>query len=178
MSKPKKPAENPLLSARREAALEEYEKGMRLLQQKDFQKAAQRFEAVLGEFPQEMALCDRARAYLRVCKGEKSRKTGARETRNPAEAYEVGVFLLNDGDYRGAVKHFERAGEHSPQDPSVQVGLASARLGAGDVEGCLAALRRAFELDPKQRHLVRNLTDFETIAEHPDFADLLAGVPA
>lgn len=178
MSKAKKPVGTPLLSERREAALEEYDKGVRLLQQKDFQKAIPRFEAILSEYPQEMALCDRARTYLRVCRKENDERQPLRQTRNPADAYEVGVFLLNDGDCREAVRHLERAVEHAPKDASIQVVLAIARLGAGDVEGTLAALRAAFELDPKQRHYVRNVSDFEMIEEHPDFVTLVDGEDA
>ena len=175
MNKAKKPAGIPLLSERREAALEEYEKGVRLLQQKDYQKAIPRFESVLTEFPQEMALCDRARTYLRICRKENNERQPMRQTRNAGEAYEVGVFLLNDGDYKEAARHLERAVEHAPGDASIQISLAIARLGAGDVDGCLQALRQAFETDPKQRHYVRNISDFETIEEHPDFEDLVLG---
>lgn len=175
MSKAKKPVDNPLLSERREAAIEEYEKGIRLMQQKDYQKAVLRFEAILSEYGQEVALCDRARTYLRVCRKENAARKPQRETRSPAEAYEVGIFLLNDGDARGAARHLERAAEHAPSDASVQVALGLARLGTGDVDGCLAALARAFEIDPKQRHYVRNVGDFATIAEHPDFVSLVSG---
>jgi outer membrane protein assembly factor BamD (BamD/ComL family) len=175
MNKAKKPAGTPLLSERREAALEEYEKGFRLMQQKDYAKAIPRFEAVLSEYPQEMALCDRARTYLRVCRRDTSERQPLRQTRNAEQTYEVGVFLLNDGDYKEAARHLERAGEHASGDASVQIALATARLGAGDVDGCLAALRRAFELDPKQRHYVRNVADFEMLDEHPDFVALLVG---
>lgn len=175
MNKSKKPAENPLLSERREAAMEEYDKGVRLMQQKDYQKAAPRFEAVISEFPQELALCDRARTYLRICKKDQSERQPLRQTRNAEQAYEVGVFLLNDGDFKEAARHFERAAEHAPQDSDVQISLANARLGAGDVDGCLAALRKAFELDPRKRNYVRNVSDFEMLDEHPDFVALLVG---
>lgn len=174
MSKAKKPAVNPLLSQQREAALEEYEKGIRLMQQKDYQKAIPRFEVVLTEYPQEMALGDRARTYLRVCRKENAVRKPQRETRNPAEAYEVGIFLLNDGDSKGAIRHLERATEHAPADATIQVALGLARLTGGDVDGCLGALTKAFQIDPKLRHYVRNIGDFETIAEHPDFQALVS----
>jgi tetratricopeptide (TPR) repeat protein len=175
MSKAKKPAGTPLLSERREAALEEYEKGMRLMQQKDYQKAIPRFEAVCNDFPQEMALCDRARTYLRICRKDGADRQPLRQTRNADQAYEVGVFLLNDGDFKEAVRHLERAAESSAQDADVHVALANAKLGAGDVEGCLNALRRAFEIDPRKRNYVRNVSDFEMIEEHPDFVALIVG---
>lgn len=175
MNKAKKSADNPLLSERREAALEEYEKGVRLMQQKDYTKAIPRFESVVNDYPQEMALGDRARVHLRICKRENNERQPMRQTRNAEQTYEVGVFLLNDGDYKEAARHLERAGEHAPQDADVQIALATARLGAGDVEGCLGALRKAFELDPRKRHYVRAVNDFEMLDEHPDFVALLIG---
>ncbi len=175
MNKAKKSDAATLASEQRGAALEEYEKGMRLFQQKDLQKASARFQALLDQYPQQLGLCDRARAYLRICTQAGDARKPVRQTRNAAESFEVGVFLLNDGDFKEAVRHLERAAEHSPDDASVHVALASARIGAGDTDGCLAALRRAFEIDPSRRHYVSNVSDFDAIEDHPDFLDLVMG---
>ena len=60
---PKKKKASPLLSERHEAALEEYEKGIRLLQQKDYSKAVPRFRTVIEEYPNEAALGGGIYAY-------------------------------------------------------------------------------------------------------------------
>ena len=136
MNKPKKidPAAA-LASEQRGAAVEEYEKGVRLFQQKDYQKAQARFESLLEQHPQHLGLCDRARTYIRVCSKAGDARKPMRQTRVPGESFEVGVFLLNDGDFKEAARHLERAAEHAPDDASVHVALASARIGAGDTEG-------------------------------------------
>jgi Tfp pilus assembly protein PilF len=174
MTKPRKKLENPLRSAQHEAALEEYEKGMRLLQQKDYQKAIPRFEAILRDHAEESSLCDRARAYLRIARGDVAARMPLRATRNPAECYEVGLYLLNDGDTKEALRHLQRAAEHAPEDGGVMLTLAAAHLHCGDVEACLQALERAIALSPRHAAVANNLSDFEPLHGDERF-DTLVG---
>ena len=161
-------------SEQHDAALDDYEKGLRLLQQKDYQKAIPRFEAILAQTSGEGALCDRARVYLRIASGESAAKRPLRQTRTPAESYEVGVFLLNEGEPKEALRHLERAAEHAPDNAGVQVALASARLQSGDVDGSLVAVARAIELDGSSRYKVRNMTDFDDLEDSPEFGAMVA----
>src|SRR5688572_6374978 len=133
----KKSTGAPLRSEQRDAALEEYEKGIRLLQQKDYQKAIPRFEKVLEDFPAEAALCDRARVYLRIARRQNAEREPLRVSKAPEDQYPVGVFLLNQGDFKEAVRHLERAAEQSPKDAELLIPLAAARLGNGDRDGCM-----------------------------------------
>jgi outer membrane protein assembly factor BamD (BamD/ComL family) len=165
----KKKKASPLLSERHEAALEEYEKGIRLLQQKDYSKAALRFRAVLEEYPAEAALGDRARTYLRVADGEASRRRPLTESKDPAEAYEIGVFLLNDGDFKGALRHLERAAEHRGGDEGVLIALASAQLQSGDRAAAVATLDKLIEKEPEARYRVRLMSDFEALSDDDGF---------
>jgi Tfp pilus assembly protein PilF len=165
----------PLRSEQHVAALEEYEKGIRLFQQKDHAKAALRFEAVLQQFPQEAALGDRARTYLRICRPVGSQRQPLTQTRTPEQAFEVGVYLLNHGDYKEAARQFERAIEHDPKDPHIHVSLASARYGADDREGCMAALRQAIELDGRARVWIQAISDFDDLEDDDAFLEMLHG---
>ena len=175
MTKPKKTeATRPMRSEYQQAAIEEYEKGLRLLHQKDFQKAIPRFQAVIDNWPDETGIGERARQFLSIARGEHSAKKPARETRDPADCYAVGVYLLNDGEVKEAMRHLQRAVEHSPQDASVHVALAIAQLECGDKDGCLRSVAKAVELDPAQRVKLRNLTDFEDLEDEPEFAALTA----
>lgn len=161
------------LSAQKSAGMEEYEKGLRLLQNKDYAKAIPRFEAILADSTVEPALCDRARVYLRIAREEVKARLPVRTTRNPAESYEVGVFLLNDGDFKEAARHLERAAEHAPADDSVLVALAAALLHSGDAPAALKALQRAVELNPGNRVRMRNMSDFALLESHPEYQALL-----
>jgi len=169
----KKATDKSLLSAQYEAALSEYEKGIRLMQQKDYQKAIPRFESVIKEHASELSLGDRARAYLRICAGAGKEKAPLRTTRDPAQSFEVGAFLLNEGEHKEALRHLERAAEHEPKDAGVRVSLASARMGVGDVPGAKEALRKAVELNPSVKHLIRSLADFDDLDDDPEFNEIV-----
>lgn len=160
---------SPLLSERHDAALEEYEKGIRLLQQKDYSKAALRFETVLSEYPSEAALGDRARTYLRIATGENIKRLPETESKEPAKAYEIGVYLLNDGQFKDALKHLERAAEHDGSNEGVLIALASAQLQSGDRAAALATLERTVAAQPDARYRVRVMSDFASLARDEDF---------
>jgi len=166
---PKKKKPSPLLSEQHEAALEEYEKGIRLLQQKDYSKAALRFRAVLEEFPQEAALGDRARTYLRIAEGEARSREPLTQSKDPEQAYEVGLYLLNDGQFKEAVRHLERASEHRGDDEGVLIALASAQLQSGDRAAAMATLDRLLDRQPDARFRVRLMSDFEALGEDDAF---------
>ena len=51
------------------------------------------------------------------------------------------------------------------KDAGVRVSLASARMGVGDVPGAKEALRKAVELNPSVKHLIRSLADFDDLDE-------------
>ena len=167
MSKKKKAST--LLSERHEAALEEYEKGIRLLQQKDYSKAILRFECVLKDYPAEAALGDRARTYLRIANGENVKRKPDTGSKEPAKAYEIGVFLLNDGQFKDALKHLERAAEHDGSNEGVLIALASAQLQNGDRSAALSTLERAVETQPDTLYRVRVMSDFSSLAQDEDF---------
>jgi outer membrane protein assembly factor BamD (BamD/ComL family) len=166
---PKKKKASTLLSERHDAALEEYEKGIRLLQQKDYSKAALRFECVLQDYPNEAALGDRARTYLRIAKGEVSQRLPETQSKEPEKAYEIGVFLLNDGRFKDALKHLERAAEHDGSNEGVLIALASAQLQNGDRAAAIATLERAVEEQPEARYRVRVMSDFGSLTQDEEF---------
>ena len=167
MSKKKKAST--LLSERHEAALEEYEKGIRLLQQKDYTKAALRFECVINDYSGEAALGDRARTYLRIAKGDNGLRKPETLSKEPEKAYEIGVYLLNDGQFKDALRHLERAAEHDGKNEGVLIALASAQLQNGDRATALASLGKAVEADPDARYRVRAMSDFASLAQDEDF---------
>lgn len=174
MAKAKNEENQTLRSELREAALQEYEMGVRLLQKRDYEKAIPRFEAVLAEYGSEVALCDRARTYLRIARGETKSREPVRSTRKPEESFEVGVYLLNEGEAKEALRHLERAAEHEAEDAGVLLALASARLQCDDRDGALDALRGAIAAEPGSRVRARNMSDFEALAGDERFQALIS----
>ena len=57
----------------------------------------------------------------------------------------------------GAIRHLERALELDPSSASASNGLGVARAQAGDLDGAIAAWRRAVDLSPSQYEALFNL---------------------
>ena len=171
----KKSSPPPARSAQHDAAMEEYEKGIRLFQQKDYAKAIPRFEAIIEQFKDEPSVGDRARMYLRICTQEGAARKPLRQTRAPEQAAEVGVYLLNLGEFKEAVRHLEKALERDPNDPHAHVSLAAAQVGAGDTEGAMTSLRKAIAIDPRARVWVQAISDFDDLEDDEAYLDLMHG---
>jgi tetratricopeptide (TPR) repeat protein len=60
----------------------------------------------------------------------------------------LGLGLIDTGDFKGACDALDRAVTIRPRHAPAWHGLASARRGAGDLQGAEAALRQAVSLDP------------------------------
>ena len=159
--------------------MEEYEKGIRLFQQKDYAKAGPRFQAVIDQFTEEPSVADRARMYLRICTQAGQDRKPLKQTRSPEQATEVGVYLLNLGEFKEAVRHLEKAVEHDATDPHSYVTLAAAQLGAGDKDGAMTSLRKAVALDLSPRKRIRTeiqaISDFDDLEDEQSFLDLMHG---
>src|SRR5689334_17186859 len=65
MSAKKPPA--PSQDRRSQQALDQFEKGMKALGKRDYERARDHFESLTSSFPEERDLLERARAYLALC---------------------------------------------------------------------------------------------------------------
>ena len=61
----KKPA--PVVDRRSQQAIETFEKAMKAMGKHDYDRAREHFDALLGGFPEERDLLERARSYRSVC---------------------------------------------------------------------------------------------------------------
>ncbi len=151
-------------------ALPEYEKGIELLQQREFTQAEAQFEKLLAGFPEIKNLVDRARIYIALC--QKQRKQ-APELEGFDDFYNHGVYLSNRGDYTEALQHLSKALEFEPQSPKVHYSIASVLCLQGEREPSLDALRISIELDESIRIYAKNDPDFQRLQGDPDFNQLV-----
>src|SRR5881296_3848991 len=100
-----------------EKALKEFERGVTLLQKQSYSEALERFQAIVGSFPQEKELTDRANVYLRICQNVLERKEP--QPRKPEDFFYFGVMKANEANYDEAVRHLEKALEANPKDEKV-----------------------------------------------------------
>jgi tetratricopeptide (TPR) repeat protein len=156
-------------------ALQNYEAGLRALQEHKFEKAKPLFEKVLAGASKE--LTDRAAIHLSICNQHLERST-AQQFKSVEEHYDFAVSLMNVGDYVTAREHIEKLLKQAPKADFVVYGLAALDCLTGHVEDALKHLDEALRLNSTLRYQARNDSDFHNLAEDPRFTELLYPDPA
>lgn len=156
-------------------ALQNYESGLRALQEHKFDKAKPLFQKVLAGPSKE--LIDRAAVHLSICNQHLERAT-ANQFKSLEEHYDYTVSLMNVGDYVTAREHIDKLLKQSPKSDFVIYGLAALDCLTGHVEESLKHLEEALRLNPSLRFQARNDSDFHNLAEDPRFTELLYPDPA
>lgn len=169
-NKPKaKPAQDPAL----EQAVQAYQEGLRLLQERKFEKAKSFFQKVFAGPHRELA--DRAGVHLNTCNQYLERVTTSFKT--PEEHYDYAVSLINVGEYVEARDHLEKLLKQAPHADYVYYGLAVLTCLTGRIEDSLRHLAEAIRLNPGNRFQARNDSDFNNMADDPRFTELLYPEP-
>jgi len=150
-------------------AVQNYEAGLRALQEHKFEKAKTHLQKVLAGPSKELA--DRANVHLQACDHQLERTTTQFKT--PEEHYDYAVSLINLGDYVGAREHLEKLSKQVPKADYVAYGLAALDCLTGHVEDSLRHLDEAIRLNPVLRFQARNDSDFQNLSEDPRFTELL-----
>jgi len=87
--------------------------------------------------------------------------------------YNYGVVLLNTRKFQEARTALEKAMEMAPGKEHIHYALALAQALGGDPSNAYTNLKRAIELEPRNRMLARQDTDFAPLAHQPPFDALL-----
>jgi len=150
-------------------AVQNYESGLRALQEHKFDKAKTHLQKVLSG--PDKSLVDRAQVHLLTC--DKHAETPALQFKTTEEHYDYAVSLINSGDYVMAREHLDKLLRQNPKAEFVLYGLAALHCLTGHVEESLRTLHEAIQLKPALRFQARNDTDFQNLAEDPRFTELL-----
>jgi tetratricopeptide (TPR) repeat protein len=151
-------------------ALQNYEAGLRALQEHKFDKAKPLFQKVLAGPSKE--LTDRATIHLSICNQHLERSTTT-QFKTVEEHFDYAVSLMNVGDYITAREHIEKLLKQAPKTDFVVYGLAALDCLTGHVEDSLKHLDEALRLNTSLRYQARNDSDFHNLAEDPRFTELL-----
>jgi tetratricopeptide (TPR) repeat protein len=148
-----------------EQQLADYESALKMFSQQQFAEAAGLFAKVVEGPARNIA--DKARAYMQVCQ----RKTAQLETdfQNADDHFNYGVERLNARDIEKARHHLGRALAMKPDAEYIVYTMALCCGLSGDGSGACENLKRAIELEPKNRILAR---------QDPEFAILSQQIPA
>jgi tetratricopeptide (TPR) repeat protein len=149
-------------------AVQNYEAGLRALQEHKYEKAKSLLQKVLSG-PKEVA--DRASVHLNTCNQHLERVSS--QFKSPEEHFDFAVSLMNVGDYVGAREHIEKLLKQVPKADYVLYGLAALDCLTGHVEDALKHLDEAIRQNTCLRFQARNDSDFQNLAEDPRFTELL-----
>jgi tetratricopeptide (TPR) repeat protein len=150
-------------------AVQNYEAGLRALQEHKFEKAKAALQKVIAGANKELA--DRAAVHLSACNQHLDRV--ANQFKSPEEHYDYAISLMNVGDYVMAREHLEKLSKQVPKADYVAYGLAALDCLTGHVEDSLRHLDSAIRLNAALRFQARNDSDFQNLAEDPRFTELL-----
>ena len=154
--------------------VQNYEAGLRAMQEHKFDKAKSYLQKVVSGPSKELA--DRASVHLNACNQQTEK--AATQFKSTEEHYDYAISLMNLGDYVGAREHLEKLSKQSPKADYVAYGLAALDCLTGHVEDSLRHLNDAIRLNPGLRFQARNDSDFQNLVEDPRFTELLYPDPA
>jgi len=119
----------------------------------------------------ERDIAQRARLHIAMC----DRRTAqpAVELGTAEDYYNYGVALINLRKLAEARTHLEKALEISPGCDHIHYALALAQALGGDLASAHDNLRRAIELEPRNRLIARQDADFAPIVNQPPFHALI-----
>jgi tetratricopeptide (TPR) repeat protein len=155
--------------------LQIYEQAVQLFAQRRHKEAHERFlEVAKGPAPH---ISDKARSYVQVC--ERRMSTIEVKLFSAEDHFNYGVERLNARDVDLAKHHLGHALTLEPDADHVLYTLALCCGIAGDGNGACENLKRAIDLEPRNRILARQDPEFSALAaQFPGIRALLSPEPA
>lgn len=161
-----------------EQATADFAAAVELVGKGKFDEAIAAFEE-LSSLPDEPALTERCRAWMRIGKRRKA-AAGAGGDEQPVEpeaCYSHAVLAINDGDADAAIRLLDQAVQTQPRAPHLLYARASAWAIKGQADKAVEDLRQAIAGEPTLRFQAVNDPDFEPIREEPAFIDIIEPTP-
>jgi tetratricopeptide (TPR) repeat protein len=152
-----------------QAQLKSFEQAVRLFHTRKFAEARELFGTATGGPNREMA--HNAELHIRMC--DRRLQKPAVELKTAEDHYNYGVAMINVRNLAEASQHLEAALKLEPQADHIYFALALSRGLAGDLDGAHQNLKRAIDLDPRNRIAARQDADFALFSDQPQIQLLL-----
>ena len=156
----------PLDSAKQ---LGSFEAAMKLFHARKLAEARELFRTAAAGPERDVA--QRARLHIAMC--DRRLQHAAVNLQSAEDHYNYGVAMINARRIVEARSHLERALEMAPGSDHIHYALALAQALGGDPMNAYENLRRAIELEPRNRIMARQDADFAPLANQPPFDSLL-----
>jgi len=153
-----------------------YERGLEAVQRHAYSEAADLFESVLRQYPEEKELHERVRLYLNICQRQMAREEPHPQTVD--ERLFAATIAINGGLYDQAIAHLRLVRDEDPDNDHALYMLAVAHAQRDEPAEAVAHLERAIALNPENRGLARTDPDLDPLRDDEAFRAALEAPPA
>jgi tetratricopeptide (TPR) repeat protein len=148
---------------------ETFDKAIALFRAGSFAQAKKLFEKVAAGPAREVAHA--ARVHAEICDRRLNRAAPAPSSAE--DHYNLAVALINRRELDAAERHLEEAVKLAPNGDHIHYALALARGLQGQMQQAFDSLRRAIEIEPRNRAHARSDPDFAGFSHQQPLAALL-----
>ena len=127
--------------------MEVFESAIKLFHARKFREARERFLASMRGG--DRGIADKSELHVRMC--DRRLEEQALVLRTPDEHYDYAVTLINERKLPAARHHLLKALEQQPEADHIYYALALCDGLSGDLQGAYENLRRAIEIQPRNR---------------------------
>src|SRR5437870_5389803 len=146
-----------------------FEAAMKLFHARKFKEARERSRAALQG--SDRGIAHRADLHIRMCDRRLEEQAVVLST--PEEHYNYAITLINARELDPARRHLEQALEREPGADHVYYALALCYGLGGDLQGAYDHLKRAIDIQPRNRIAARQDADFAAFSNQPPLDRLL-----
>ena len=146
-----------------------FERAIGFLHKRNFREAKELFEKA-REGPSRQ-IASNAALQIRIC--EQRLTAPAPEPKSADEHYNYAIALMNLRDLEQARQYLTTALQMDSRADHVHYALGICLALSGNASGAYDSLRRAIELQPRNRMVARQDSDLDGIANQPRFSRLL-----
>jgi tetratricopeptide (TPR) repeat protein len=150
--------------------LNSFEAAMKLFHARKLKDARALFETAAAGPERDVA--QRARLHIAMC-DRRLEQAVTPPLHSAEDHYNYGVAMINARRIGEARSHLERALEMAPGTDHIHYALALAQALGGDPANAYENLKRAIELEPRNRIMARQDADFAPLANQPPFDALI-----
>ena len=156
-------------SARIPDQLEIFEAAIKLFHARKFREARERFLA--SKNGPDRGIAHKSELHVRMC--DRRLEEQALVLRTADEHYDYAITLINERKLPIARQHLMKGLEQQPEADHIYYALALCDGLSGDLQGACENLKRAIEIQPRNRIAARQDADFAGIANQPPLDRLL-----
>ena len=149
--------------------LSSFEAAMKLFHARNLKPARDLFEQA-AQGP-ERDVAQRSKLHIAMCNRRLEQDNVS--LHSAEDYYTYGIALLNSRKIQEARTHLEQALRLAPESDHILYAVAAAQALNGDLTGAHEHLKRAIELEPRNRLHARQDTDFAQLAHQAPFEALL-----